>query len=114
MDDPSAVKPLAQRSGPVPYDRYFDERIFQAVPYLLSMHIDENTFALASTWKPPMEPAQIMSRVVRPSIFILQRCADPDFTREFSDKMFPSGPALKAYQSEIRKVLQILVRPSLI
>ncbi|KAJ7050862.1 hypothetical protein C8F01DRAFT_1263563 [Mycena amicta] len=55
-----------------------------------------------------MAPAQIMSRAVHPSIFILQRCADPDFTHEFSDKMFPSGPALKAYQSEIRKVLQIL------
>lgn len=112
MDDSPTGKALAQRSRPVPYDRYFDERIFQAVPFLLSMHIDENTFALASTWEPPMAPAQIMSRVVRPSIFILQRCADPDFTREFSDKMFPSGPALKAFQSEIRKVLQILVRLS--
>ncbi|KAJ6457211.1 hypothetical protein C8R45DRAFT_943183 [Mycena sanguinolenta] len=75
---------------------------------LCSLQISDADFVLGAEWVPPMPIARIMERVVRPSVFVLQKLLDPWFDGSsnlpfaFSDRMHG------LVQHALRKVLQLI------
>lgn len=61
-----------------------------------------------ATWIPPLPIDQILKRVVRPSVFILQRALDPTFSGDGGIFHLPDC-SYRQLQRSFMKILQLLV-----
>ena len=77
---------------------------------LRSLEISDTDFALGANWVPPMPIAKIMERIVRPSMFVLQKLLDPWFGGSSSLPFAFSEQMHHLVQHALREILQLIVR----
>ena len=95
VDEESAASRLA-----------YIERICGA---LRTLEISDADFALGEDWIPPMPIADIVQRVLRPSVFVLQKLLDPWFEGATRPPFTLSDRMHSLIQHALRKILQLAV-----
>ncbi|KAJ6592944.1 hypothetical protein B0H19DRAFT_1055605 [Mycena capillaripes] len=92
-----------------PLGRAIANEVERACDSLLLFEISECEWELQKDWDPPLSIPDILSRVVRPSIFILQQAVNPSFARLEGTFHLPES-TYRRLQASIRKLLELLAR----
>lgn len=85
------------------------DRVHRVCLALRGMQILDETYALRSAWRPSMAVGEIVERVLRPSVYLLQSVLDPGF-RSDSMTFQLEAPVLNVLRQALRKILELVVR----
>lgn len=75
-----------------------------------TLSISEEMYAMRDRWVPPMPVEDILHRVVRPAIFVLQQIVDPSFRGRDGGVIQLSEFALSALRESLRRILTLVAR----
>jgi hypothetical protein len=83
--------------------------IDRACQVLLMMEIDDSEYVLGEDWTPALPIPEILARIVRPSIYIVQQAVNPSFSMLEGHFHLPES-TLRRLRSALRKILELVVR----
>jgi hypothetical protein len=91
-----------------PAGRAIASDVGRACNVLLMMEIDDSEYALGEEWTPSLPIPAILSRIVRPSIYIVQQAVNPLFSALEGHFHLPEA-TLCHLRSALRKILELIV-----
>ncbi len=92
-----------------PAGRAIASDVERACNVLLMMEIEDSEYALGEGWTPSLPIPAILSRIVRPSIYIVQQAVNPSFSVLEGHFHLPEN-TLRRLRSALRKILEVIVR----
>ncbi|KAJ7817020.1 hypothetical protein B0H13DRAFT_1923192 [Mycena leptocephala] len=90
-----------------PAGRAIASDVDRACNVLLMMEIEDSEYALGEGWTPSLPIPTILSRIVRPSIYIVQQAVNPSFSVLEGHFHLPEN-TLRRLRSALRKILEVI------
>ncbi|KAJ7921303.1 hypothetical protein B0H13DRAFT_2318654 [Mycena leptocephala] len=90
-----------------PAGRAIASDVDRACNVLLMMEIEDSEYALGEGWTPSLPIPAILSRIVRPSIYIVQQAVNPSFSVLEGHFHLPEN-TLRRLRSALRKILEVI------
>ncbi|KAJ7895847.1 hypothetical protein B0H13DRAFT_1885369 [Mycena leptocephala] len=90
-----------------PAGRAIASDVDRACNVLLMIEIEDSEYALGEGWTPSLPIPAILSRIVRPSIYIVQQAVNPSFSALEGHFHLPKN-TLRRLRSALRKILEVI------